>query len=241
MSGNFAIKGGGVGRLMANAILNFHFDFLNPFLSWCSWSQLTPMTENIGVPLVTWWVSRLPFTLTLKQDLFIRKLFEGICPLKQEIYAKNTGFGWLKRTSEPQNHPCWLGFLCPILFCLNFLENLSTSWSLLSPNLTEHIWPKIGQTVVLTRCSLLYSRRCLNFTKETFLTSATVLNSSQNASGCDTAAVSLLSTPGICIQMEQCLMHIFIFFDFLETAQYNIFRDKQGYIFHLELLQCVFK
>ena len=28
MSGNFAIKGGGgVGRLMANAILNFHFDF----------------------------------------------------------------------------------------------------------------------------------------------------------------------------------------------------------------------
>ena len=27
MSGNFAIKGGGVGPLMANAILNFHFDF----------------------------------------------------------------------------------------------------------------------------------------------------------------------------------------------------------------------
>ena len=33
MSGNFAIKGGGVGRLLANAILNFHFDFLNPSLS----------------------------------------------------------------------------------------------------------------------------------------------------------------------------------------------------------------
>ena len=33
MSGNFAIKGGGVGRLMANAILNFHFDFLTPSLS----------------------------------------------------------------------------------------------------------------------------------------------------------------------------------------------------------------
>ena len=36
MSGNFAIKGGGgggVGRLMANAILNFHFDFLNPSLT----------------------------------------------------------------------------------------------------------------------------------------------------------------------------------------------------------------
>ena len=33
MSGNFAIKGGGGGRLMANAILNFHFDFLNPSLT----------------------------------------------------------------------------------------------------------------------------------------------------------------------------------------------------------------
>ena len=33
MSGNFAIKGGGVGRLMANAILNFHFDFPHPSLS----------------------------------------------------------------------------------------------------------------------------------------------------------------------------------------------------------------
>ena len=32
MSGNFAIKGGGGGPLMANAILNFHFDFLNPSL-----------------------------------------------------------------------------------------------------------------------------------------------------------------------------------------------------------------
>ena len=37
MSGNFAIKGGGgVGRLMANAILNFHFDFLHTSLS-TSW------------------------------------------------------------------------------------------------------------------------------------------------------------------------------------------------------------
>ena len=33
MSGNFAIKGGGVGPLLANAILNFHFDFLTPSLS----------------------------------------------------------------------------------------------------------------------------------------------------------------------------------------------------------------
>ena len=33
MSGNFAIKGGGVGPQMANAILNFHFDFLHPSLS----------------------------------------------------------------------------------------------------------------------------------------------------------------------------------------------------------------
>ena len=34
MSGNFAIKGGGGGgRLMANAILNFHFDFPHTSLS----------------------------------------------------------------------------------------------------------------------------------------------------------------------------------------------------------------
>ena len=33
MSGNFAIKGGGVGRLIANAILNFHFDFPHPSLN----------------------------------------------------------------------------------------------------------------------------------------------------------------------------------------------------------------
>ena len=36
MSGNFAIKGGGggggVGPLMANAIKNFHFDYLNTSL-----------------------------------------------------------------------------------------------------------------------------------------------------------------------------------------------------------------
>ena len=34
MSGNFAIKGGGgVGLLMANAILNFHFDYWHPSLT----------------------------------------------------------------------------------------------------------------------------------------------------------------------------------------------------------------
>ena len=33
MSGNFAIKGGGGGPLMANANLNFHFYFLRPSLS----------------------------------------------------------------------------------------------------------------------------------------------------------------------------------------------------------------
>ena len=38
MSGNFAIKGGGVGPLMANAILNFHFDFLTTSLTWNSLS-----------------------------------------------------------------------------------------------------------------------------------------------------------------------------------------------------------
>ena len=41
MSGNFAIKGGGVGPLMANAILNFHFDFLNPSLRYFpDWNKM---------------------------------------------------------------------------------------------------------------------------------------------------------------------------------------------------------
>ena len=45
MSGNFAIKGGGgVGPLMANAILNFHFDFLNPSLTWNLQSELRFVT-----------------------------------------------------------------------------------------------------------------------------------------------------------------------------------------------------
>ena len=39
MSGNFAIKGGGIGPLMANAILNFHFDFLT-----------TSLIQNIAKP-----------------------------------------------------------------------------------------------------------------------------------------------------------------------------------------------
>ena len=47
MSGNFAIKGGGVGPLMANAILNFHFDYVTPSLSeWqggSRWSDSGPI------------------------------------------------------------------------------------------------------------------------------------------------------------------------------------------------------
>ena len=45
MSGNFAIKGGGVGPLMANAILNFHFDYVTPSLILNVGSQL----ENSSV------------------------------------------------------------------------------------------------------------------------------------------------------------------------------------------------
>ena len=45
MSGNFAIKGGwggvgGVGRLMANAILNFHFDYPHTSLTLIIWFVL---------------------------------------------------------------------------------------------------------------------------------------------------------------------------------------------------------
>ena len=47
MSGNFAIKGGGVGRLMANAILNFHFDFLHTSLSIFLWKSQFPRDEIV--------------------------------------------------------------------------------------------------------------------------------------------------------------------------------------------------
>ena len=33
------LRGGGVGPLMANAILNFHFDFLHPSLIWALWAS----------------------------------------------------------------------------------------------------------------------------------------------------------------------------------------------------------
>ena len=53
MSGNSAIKGGGAGGgpLMANAILNFHFDYLTPSLNvssaigfrWPEWKAIIGM------------------------------------------------------------------------------------------------------------------------------------------------------------------------------------------------------
>ena len=49
-----SLKGGGVGRLMANAILNFHFDFLNPSLRFhflnnrsCNWSWIIEPHTNM--------------------------------------------------------------------------------------------------------------------------------------------------------------------------------------------------
>ena len=50
MSGNFAIRGG-VGRLMANAILNFLFDFSAPFPKRYGVSQLVSLlnvTESVS-------------------------------------------------------------------------------------------------------------------------------------------------------------------------------------------------
>ena len=49
MSGNFAIKGGGVWPLMANAILNFHFDFLNPSLMKHQNTESNPTLSSSGI------------------------------------------------------------------------------------------------------------------------------------------------------------------------------------------------
>ena len=67
MSGIFAIKGGGVGPLMANAILNFHFDYLTPSLIYfaanlgghwiCEVLQKKPSTFAIGMHLNKYWIT----------------------------------------------------------------------------------------------------------------------------------------------------------------------------------------
>ena len=49
MSGNFAIKGGGGGRLMANAILNFHFDFPHPSLNMRLVGTMTGASFNCAI------------------------------------------------------------------------------------------------------------------------------------------------------------------------------------------------
>ena len=51
MSGNFAIKGGGVGRLMANAILNFHFDFWHPSLRYYIALEFAPFECSQGAEI----------------------------------------------------------------------------------------------------------------------------------------------------------------------------------------------
>ena len=53
MSGNFAIKGGGAGRLMANAILNFHFDFPHPSLI-----ELKNKNKALGMNSIFLWYHR---------------------------------------------------------------------------------------------------------------------------------------------------------------------------------------
>ena len=57
MSGNFAIKGGGVGRLMANAILNFHFDYLNPSLRVIWWFSDLAIDYSWEIEIMTLRVS----------------------------------------------------------------------------------------------------------------------------------------------------------------------------------------
>ena len=52
MSGNFAIKGGGVGCLMANAILNFHFDYLTPSLTRSTLAQTNYNCMNTDTILI---------------------------------------------------------------------------------------------------------------------------------------------------------------------------------------------
>ena len=57
MSGNFAIKGGGVGRLMANAILNFHFDFPHPSLRKIATKKCLQPTRSFLMEQQLYWLA----------------------------------------------------------------------------------------------------------------------------------------------------------------------------------------
>ena len=60
MSGNFAIKGGGgFGPLMANAILNFHFDFLHTSLMWFPKVDFSKTTK-IEIRNIWKWLPNFP-------------------------------------------------------------------------------------------------------------------------------------------------------------------------------------
>ena len=90
MSGNFAIKGGGggVGPLMANSILNFHFDFLH-----------TSLSKNLSLKKKYWWGNqfathaRISYSVKFKNDsctknkwsLFSKLLQYLRCFLKKKI------------------------------------------------------------------------------------------------------------------------------------------------------------
>ena len=80
MSGNFAIKGGGrgVGPLMANAILNFHFDFLTPSLicGYLGYTKCFGFTRIVGQNLIVW-VAWYPMIFKTELD--------------QVVYRKNKG------------------------------------------------------------------------------------------------------------------------------------------------------
>ena len=52
------LRGGGAGRLMANAILNFHFDYLNPSLKF---------TVVLSLSLRLLWIEIMPESVQVQQ------------------------------------------------------------------------------------------------------------------------------------------------------------------------------
>ena len=86
MSGNFAIKGGeGVGGLMANAILNFHFDYLSPPLSFAHFvfriESRQLKSRSIGFSGVFWFYSGASLVMAvyayLVRTFIFRNVYEG--------------------------------------------------------------------------------------------------------------------------------------------------------------------
>ena len=129
MSGNFAIKGGGdggVGRLMANAILNFHFDFLNTSLIQNTKYKLTnnKFTLQVSNDVRQIWNQNPKKKLTLPRSQMDPQNTKKKCSQVQSSHTSKRKT--LPRESGDIAH--WPGWVEMILVMIMRLLITSCSW-----------------------------------------------------------------------------------------------------------------